>query len=575
MGLNEQQLPIRQKEMSAADGEPSRISQIDAIADDERRSHIEKSAFTSPSPLSSSTADSPSALSSLLPLNLPRSGLGRDGFMSAISPILQHSVNTSAPGFLDKLYSAPSPPGLASELLLSVLNTNLHVYAVSPVLSLIESSTAAQLASLFGLSAENGAPRAGGISVQGGSASNLTSIVVARNTLFPRTKTEGNWKGAGGKELTLFTSAHGHYSIEKAAQALGLGSSAVITVPVDQSTGAMNPTALQSAITQSREQGQLPFYVNATAGSTVLGSFDPFEQISEICRKEKVWMHVDGSWGGSFVFSQELCKLRLKGIEKADSIAINPHKMLQVPLTCSFLLGRDMKQFQAANTIQAGYLFHEDAKDPTLNTNGNAVDDETATSGLTAATNGNEPSPLNDESWEPPLDLATLTLQCGRRGDSLKMFMTWLYYGTEGLGQQVDAAYEVACHLSTLVSRSPSLLLVPAQRHRKPDCLQVCFWYVGTVNSAHSTLSADTGSVKEKDKDKETSNKRTAKIAARLKKEGFMIDYAPMMEGEAEAWRGSFFRVVVNLRTPRETVERLVETTERVGAEVMAGEADK
>ena len=510
----------------------------------------------------------------MLPLAFPGNGVGRDGLLSALFPILEHSVNTSAPGFLDKLYSAPSPPGIAAELILSVLNTNLHVYAVSPALSLIESSTAAQLAALFGLTPENGAPRAGGISVQGGSASNLTSIVVARNTLYPNTKREGNWKGASCKELILFTSAHGHYSIEKAAQALGLGTSAVVSVPVDTSTGTMDPAALETAITHSRERGQLPFYVNATAGTTVLGSFDPFEQIAEICRRERIWMHVDGSWGGSFVFSPRLRESRVKGMEKADSIAINPHKMLQVPLTCSFLLGRDMRQFQEANAVQAGYLFHEDDSHVPSHMDEfpRLTDDETATTGVTATNGGpassTKPEPdstASEPAWEPPLDLASLTLQCGRRGDSLKMFMTWLYYGTNGLGQQVEGAYDTACHLAVLVDRSSSLLLVPAQRGRKPDCLQVCFWFVGVRTGQQEEGEANV-------KEQGDRSKRTGRIAGKLKSAGFMVDYAPMMEGEAETWRGSFFRVVVNLRTRRETVERLVDAVERAGEEVLQDE---
>jgi glutamate decarboxylase len=219
------------------------------------------------------------------------------------------------------------------------------VYQVSPALTLIEKYTAKTLARKFGF---NG-PYAGGVTLPGGSASNQTSVLIARNTLYPETKTDGY----AGRRFILFTSAHGHYSLEKAAQMMGFGSKNVCAVPVDEH-GRMIPSDLQNLIAASKERGDVPLYVNATAGTTVMGSYDPFNEIADICQREKLWMHVDGSWGGSVVFSERLRQGRLDGVERADSIAVNPHKMLGVPMTCSFLLGKDLKLFHRANTLPAG-----------------------------------------------------------------------------------------------------------------------------------------------------------------------------------------------------------------------------
>lgn len=221
----------------------------------------------------------------------------------------------------------------------------VHVYQVSPVLTLIEKATSKALAELFGFTG----PHAGGISQPGGSASNSTSIIIARNTLFPETKTDGY----GGRRFVLFTSDHGHYSLEKAAQMFGFGSKAVKPIPVD-SYGQMIPSLLEKAIEEAKTSGEIPFYVNATAGTTVLGSYDPIDQIADICQKHHLWLHVDGSWGGPVVFSEKLRQNRLKGVERADSVGITPHKMLGVPMTCSFLVGKDIRQFHAANTLPAG-----------------------------------------------------------------------------------------------------------------------------------------------------------------------------------------------------------------------------
>jgi len=221
----------------------------------------------------------------------------------------------------------------------------VHVYQVSPALTLIEKYTAKRLANLFGF---NG-PHAGGISQSGGSAGNASSIVIARNTLYPDTKT----KGLGNYRFTLFTSAHGHYSLEKAAQIFGFGSDSIISVPIDHE-GKMIPSELDRLINESKQKGETPFYVNATAGTTVLGSFDPFNEIADICEKHELWMHVDGSWGGAVAFNEQLARERLAGVGRANSVVMCAHKMLGVPVSCSFLVGKDIRQFWKALTLPAG-----------------------------------------------------------------------------------------------------------------------------------------------------------------------------------------------------------------------------
>ena len=133
----------------------------------------------------------------------------------------------------------------------------------------------------------------------------------------------------------------------------GFGSNNVRSVPIDKD-GRMDAKALRKMVVQSKADGEVPFYVNSTAGTTVLGSFDPFDEIAEVCQEHNLWMHVDGSWGGSVVFNEEVARTRLKGAEKADSIVMSPHKMLGVPTTCSFLLGKDMRKFWKAMTLPAG-----------------------------------------------------------------------------------------------------------------------------------------------------------------------------------------------------------------------------
>ncbi len=433
----------------------------------------------------------------------------------------------------------PVQVGVVSELLLSVLNTNVsppapaclahkplsadlglqvHVYQVSPALTIFEKHTARSFAHLFGF---NGA-RAGGVTCQGGSASNLTSLVIARDTLYPETKR----LGTGSKGFVLFTSEHGHYSVEKAAVTCGLGSSSVQTVPVD-ADGRMIPSALRDLVIRAGADGKTPLYVNATAGTTVMGSYDPFEEISAICKEHGLWLHIDASWGGSVVFSSKL-RHKLAGAYLADSLTVNPHKMMNVPITCSFLLGPDMDVFHRANTLPAGYLFHGPG------------DEVEADSAINGATNGATNGDAIPEVW----DLADLTLQCGRRGDSLKLALSWIYFGAAGFERQIDGAFELAVYLAEAISQKEDFILLST---RPPPCLQVCFYYAPGGQLSGSA---------------ESNTKRTTAMAKKLISRGFMVDYAP---GE----RGNFFRVVMNCQTLKRTVDGLIKALEEVGKEVV------
>ncbi|EMR85806.1 putative glutamate decarboxylase protein [Botrytis cinerea BcDW1] len=457
----------------------------------------------------------PEKLLQLLDFNLPINGRGKHGLLSTVEQVLKYSVNTWDQGFLDKLYASTNAVRIHMHRSASTIEAVKVTPSASPPaenpsigrnylgidfgrfkyksLTIIEKTTAKSFANLFGF---NG-PHAGGISTQGGSASNTTSMIIARNTLFPDTKQNGN----GNHQFVLFTSAHGHYSLEKAAQMCGLGSNNVVPVPVD-SQGRMIPSELDSLIQKSISENKTPFYVNATAGTTIYGSYDPFTEISAICKAHNLWLHIDASWGGPAIFSPTHVS-KLKGSHLADSLAVNPHKMLNAPVTCSFLLAPDLTKFHKANTLPADYLFH-------------TIED-------------------GAEVW----DLADLTLQCGRRGDSLKLALSWIYYGTSGFQQQIDHAFSVAGYFAQLVNEHKDFVLVS---ENPPPCLQVCFYY-----AKDGKLGG-----------KEQNTKITQDVAQKLLTRGFMVDYA---SGE----KGKFFRAVVNVQTRRETMEGLVKAIVEIG----------
>lgn len=462
-------------------------------------------------------------------------------------------MNTWDPGFLDKLYASPDAAGVASELVLAVLNTNVHVYTVSPALTIIEKHTSQALANLFGLGGSN----AGGVTMPGGAASNTTSMLIARNYMFPETKTEGNLCMAD-RPLVAFASADSHYSISTAAVQLGLGSKNVVSVRT-QSDGSMDPQALRDEVTAALQSGKTPFYVCATAGTTVYGAFDPLGSIAQVCKEFHLWMHIDACWGGPAIFSPTH-KHRLDGSGSADSIAFNPHKMLGVPIVCSFLLGADMRRFYAANKLRADYLFHgtepsEGLEKKSQPRNGIA---SPSSNGPSSQLSPEDEVLFSQPSWSQVTDLATYTPQCGRKADSLKLYLSWQYHGTAGFAASVDAAFAAAQRLADMLARDPRVVLLNG---KPPPCCQVCFRYVG--RAAASPLASEIGpSVKN------LNSATTRAIVAALVGRGWMVDYSASRNGDAHDL-GEYLRVVCNRNTSAEVVDMLVHDVLAVGEQVL------
>ncbi|KAG2736443.1 hypothetical protein G9P44_000533 [Scheffersomyces stipitis] len=408
---------------------------------------------------------------------------GSDKLFEVIDKVLEYSVNTWNPGFLDKLYASNNPIGVVSDIILSMLNTNSHVYTVSPVLSIIENHIGRKYASLF---FTNHRKTCGGLTFSGGSWSNITSLQMARSLRFPDTKENGN----GSYKFAVYSSKHCHYSVEKAAILLGLGSSNVFKVNI-LADGSMDANDLEKKIDQSIKDGYTPLYINATAGTTVFGSYDPFEKIADIAQKYKIHFHVDGSWGGNVIFSATH-KKKLAGVERADSITVNPHKMLGVPNTCSFLLVPHVSHFQESMSLKAPYLFH-----------------------------GREEE--EDENY----DLADGTMGCGRRADSFKFYMAWLYFGFEGFASRVDHAFAIARDFVEKISRDKRFELVIGDTENLPQCLQVCFYY-----RPSSYTHEDNTDI-------------TRYISRELHKQGkYLVDFSPNPTSSDN--KGEFFRVVFN-----------------------------
>ncbi|CDH57037.1 glutamate decarboxylase [Lichtheimia corymbifera JMRC:FSU:9682] len=460
----------------------------------------------------------PEELYKVVDFALPDQGAGVEGTFELIKSTLDNSVNSWNPRFMDKLYAGTNPIGVISEFLLGVLNGNCHVYHVSPVLSLMEIEVTKAVGKLLGMG-----DASGGLFCPGGSASNLLAMVTARNKLYPSIKTKGyiprpfNPEAEYGK-LKVFTSAHCHYSIDKAALVLGLGTDSIVKVPTDERS-RMRVDVLERLINESIARGETPFFINATAGTTVMGGFDPIRSISSIAKKYNCWLHVDGSWGGSAIFSQNVRENLgwLDGAGLADTFTLNPHKLLGVPLQCSMLVTPHQGHllFANANNLQADYLFH-----------------------------GN------------PYDLGAGTIGCGRRPDALKIFLAWKFYGKDGLGARIDRAIKAAADFTDIVRERPGFELVA-----DPSAFcQVCFWYVPP------SLKDEAAEWK---KDPEVFKVKMTRVVHLLHERvnhggDFLVDHAPLDN------LAHFFRIVINAPTVNvhRDLAKLLDTIEDAGREI-------
>lgn len=248
---------------------------------------------------------------------------------SVLETTLELSVRTHHPYFFNQLYAAADPMAVAADWAVVAANTNVHTYEIAPVFTVIEQKVLAKMAVCMGGRFDEAHD---GLFVPGGSIANTYGMHLARARAVPRANAVGMH---GGPRLVAFTSAQSHYSYKKAAMLCGIGSDNLVGVECDE-TGAMVPQALDDAVRRVKAEGGLPFFVGATAGTTVTGAFDPFNAVADICQKHGLYMHVDGAWGAAVLLSASPGRRALMaGAGRADSFTWNAHKLMGAPLQCS------------------------------------------------------------------------------------------------------------------------------------------------------------------------------------------------------------------------------------------------
>uniref|UniRef100_A0A8C6PF45 Glutamate decarboxylase 2 n=1 Tax=Nothobranchius furzeri TaxID=105023 RepID=A0A8C6PF45_NOTFU len=366
-----------------------------------------------------------------------------DDILISCRATLKYAIKTAHPRYFNQLSTGLDMVGLAADWLTSTANTNMFTYEVAPVFVLLEYVTLKKMREIIGWPDGRG----DGIFSPGGAISNMYAMLLARFKMFPEVKEKGM---SSVPRLAAFTSEHSHFSIKKGAAALGIGTESVI-----------------SLCCLVLVQGFVPFFVSATAGTTVYGAFDPLIAISDICRKYNVWMHVD--------VSPTLNLLTLI----ANSVTWNPHKMMSVPLQCSALLVREEGLMQNCNQMHACYLFQQ------------------------------------DKHYDLSYDTGDKALQCGRHVDIFKLWLMWRAKGTIGFEAQIDKCLELSEYLYNKIKDREGYQMV---FDGKPQHTNVCFWY----------LPPGIRYMEDKEEQKKRLHKVAPVIKARMMEYGTtMVSYQP------------------------------------------------
>lgn len=335
---------------------------------------------------------------------LPDNGLGFDKALENTKRVvLPNFVRTSSTNYMAHLHSATLIETIAAELIISTFNQSMDSWDQSPVATEIEVEVVRQLCKLYGY--DEGSD---GIFTSGGSQSNTNGIFLARDW-FCKEKLNWDVKKFGLPEnyrkFRMYASEISHFSMEKSTHMLGLGYDAVVKVPVDERQ-KMDVDALEKLIEKDIADGNIPFCVVATVGTTDYGSIDPIEKIADLAEKYDIWFHCDAAYGSGAIMSDKY-RSRIAGLNRADSITVDFHKMFMMPISASCSLIKDAKDFEPFE-LHADYLNREEDEED----------------GYT--------------------NLVSKSMQTTRRFDALKVWLSFQCRGKDGWNSLIDTCIENA-----------------------------------------------------------------------------------------------------------------------------------
>jgi L-2,4-diaminobutyrate decarboxylase len=374
-----------------------------------------------------STWHSAQTIADRIEAEMPRRGRSMADVAKRLASTLLEDVNRLAhPMYIGHQVSAPLPAAVWTDALISALNQSLAVREMSPSFTPLEHQVVAWMTDLVGW--DEGA---GGTMTSGGTEASFTALLAARSRAIPNVWTHGIPTHAP----VLVCGEHTHYAVTRAAGEMGLGLHRVVTIP--SRDHKMDVGALKTKLKQLHDTHTPVMAVVATAGCTATGAFDDLTAIADACHEFRdahgdLWLHVDAAHGGAALLSHTH-RHRIAGIERARSIAWDPHKTLLLPLSAGLLLMRDERDLSLAFAQQAPYLF--------------APGDEA-------------------KAW----DTGPRSFQCSRRADVLKLYVAFERYGADALAALYDRLCRVAHALYDLLVAHPDFTPL-----HEPESNILCF----------------------------------------------------------------------------------------------------
>lgn len=431
---------------------------------------------------------------------LPQEGMDLEALLlECQEKIVDNAVRFGHPHFLGWILSPGTPIGAYAEGLAGALNQNVAMSGAG-VATAVELVVLDWIKKILGYN-----PRAAGVLVSGGSMANLLALTVARNTLGDN---DIRRKGLVNKtNMVIYTSSEAHVCIEKAVNLLGIGTDNIRRINVDAHF-RLDVQDLKRKIKEDLSENLHPFCVVATAGTVNTGAIDPLEKIADICTRHDIWFHVDAAYGGFAALSPRWKSL-MKGINRADSVAIDPHKWLFIPYEAGCVLVRNPTYMKETFFYQTEYL-HSD-KSQMIS---------------------------NDE-----VDFADYGIQLSRSFRALKIWMSLKQYGVRRYARMIDQNINLALYWQALINESCDFMMMAPS-----DLSVICFRYVPEKLSQIN---------KKKEEYLDVLNRA---ILISLRKNRRILISGTVLQG-----RFVLRACIVNYRTTKQDVQDIIEGIRKVG----------
>jgi L-2,4-diaminobutyrate decarboxylase len=351
-----------------------------------------------------------------------------ESFDSFFRRIIENSIHIHNPRYIGHQVTSPLPLTALAHLCTSLLNNGAAIYEMGPVNMAMERNVINKFGSLIGYKTGYD-----GIFTHGGTAGNLTAMLAARQNM-----TDYNIWEEGVSENNrpaYMVSSQAHYSVGRNIKIMGLGEKSAIHVPVDSSF-RMSTGMLEELKEKAEKEGVKVIAVVASACSTATGSYDDLDKIADFCEKHKLWMHVDGAHGMGVLFSEKYKSL-IKGIERADSVVIDFHKMLLVPALNTVVMFKNSDKSYETFAQKASYLFQKS----------------------------------QSNLW---YDSAIRTIECTKSALGIIAYTALKYYGSSYYREYIEGRYDLARKFAGMVDSDSRMELAVA-----PESNIVCFRFIG------------------------------------------------------------------------------------------------